>query len=109
MELHRICLDFGLIACGVAGLVYVLFVLRHTLRQKEYQPVLEDWTWHCFLPFLAYATLLVSAIILPRHIETALFLVAGSTLLLLFIGIHNAWDTVTWMAAKRQGEGTTPP
>jgi len=27
---------------------------------------------------------------------TALFIIAGATLILLFIGIHNAWDAVTY-------------
>jgi len=31
----------------------------------------------------------------------ALFLVGGSTLLLIFIGIHNAWDTVEFLITRR--------
>ena len=33
-------------ACGVAGLVYALIVVRRTRRQTVYVPVLEDWIWH---------------------------------------------------------------
>jgi len=44
------------------------------------------------------ASLLLAAILLQRSPQRTLFLVAASTLLLLFIGIHNAWDTVTYIA-----------
>src|SRR5438552_7903287 len=33
-------------ACGVAGIVYCVIVFRRTLRQRGYQPVMEDWVWH---------------------------------------------------------------
>jgi hypothetical protein len=31
----------------------------------------------------------------------ALFVIGATALLLLFIGIHNAWDTVTYVAVER--------
>ena len=39
----------------------------------------------------------VSALMLSRHPTGALFVIATMTLALLFIGIHNAWDTVTYI------------
>jgi hypothetical protein len=40
-----------------------------------------------------------------RHMAEALFAVGAAALLLLFIGIHNAWDAVTYhMFVKKQGE-----
>jgi hypothetical protein len=44
----------------------------------------------------------------------ALFGVALFALILLFVGIHNAWDTVTYVAvalkpAPTTGEGSPPP
>src|SRR5512147_1001873 len=53
-------------ACGVAGVVYSIAVLRRALRQREYQPVLEDWIWHAALPMLAYTALVVSGLALSR-------------------------------------------
>jgi hypothetical protein len=32
------------------------------------------------------------------HTSLALSLIAGASLLLVFIGIHNAWDTITYVA-----------
>jgi len=35
---------------------------------------------------------------LQRNLGLGSFVIAGVSLMLLFIGIHNAWDTVVWMA-----------
>jgi hypothetical protein len=87
------------VACFAAiGVVYTPFVLRRALRQNEYQPVLEDWIWHVGLPFVAYTMLLISGACLPRDPAFWLFLIGGGTVLLLFVGIHNAWDSVTYLA-----------
>jgi hypothetical protein len=84
-------------ACGLAGVVYGLIVVRRARHQISYQPVFEDWLWHAVLPLIAYALLLIAALALHRQPQTVLFLVGTTTLLLLFIGIHNAWDTVTYI------------
>jgi len=87
-------------ATALAGVVYVVIVVRRMLRQTGYKPVLEDWTWHAFLPMVAYAALFVGAAGLSHAQNWALFLVAAVSLLLLGIGIHNAWDTVTYLAMQ---------
>jgi hypothetical protein len=86
--------------CGVLGAAYVGLVIVLARRQTGYQPQLEDWLWHCVFPFLAYATLLIAAVGLPANPASALFAVAAASLLLLFDGIHNAWDTVTYVAVE---------
>jgi hypothetical protein len=85
-------------ACGVAGLAYTLMVVRRARRQTGYEPVLEDWIWHTVLPLIAYATLLVAAVLLQRDPVSSLFVIGGTALLLLFVGIHNAWDSVVYIA-----------
>jgi len=87
--------------CGALGFLYCLMVLRRTLRQKDYKPVLEDWTWHAGLPLLAYAGLIHAGIQLQHREGDTLYVVGGATLLLVFIGIHNAWDTVTYVTIER--------
>jgi hypothetical protein len=89
---------------GLAGLAYIAIVTRRARSQTGYKPVLEDWIWHIVLPFVAYGTLLVSAIALHRGVGVALFPVAAVALLLLFIGIHNSWDTVTYIAIEQPSE-----
>ena len=90
--------------CGAAGLVYSLLVLRLALRQRDYKPVLEDWIWHAALPMLAYAALIHAGIRLSRVSTDVLYIVGGAALLLVFVGIHNAWDTVTYVTLQRSGE-----
>jgi hypothetical protein len=93
-------------ACGVAGLAYVAMVVVQLRRQTDYVPVLEDWIWHCALPFVSYAALLAAPIVLRWHPRASLFMIGATALLLLFIGIHNAWDAVTYIALKKDpGKG----
>jgi hypothetical protein len=96
--------DAVLLACGLAGLVYSGYVLRIATRQIGYKPVFEDWLWHCALPFVAYGTLLIAALVLRRHVHPSLFAIGGASVLLVFIGIHNAWDAVTYLAHHKRKE-----
>jgi hypothetical protein len=90
--------DLALGICGAVGVGYVTIVTRRARAQTTYKLVMEDWIWHIVLPFVAYVALFAAALALGRYILVSLFVVAGTALLLLFIGIHNAWDTVTYVA-----------
>ncbi len=85
---------------GLGGVTYVVIVVRRARRQTDYQPVLEDWLWHTVFPLISYTALVVAAIVLLGNPAPALFVIAAVTLLLLFTGIHNAWDTVTYLAVQ---------
>ena len=85
---------WGLI--GAAGTVYSVIVARRVRRQTYYRPVFEDWSFHVLLPLAAYALLALSALAAVLHERGALFGVGAAALLLLFSGIHNAWDTVSY-------------
>jgi len=90
---------------GISGIVYALIVARRMRLQTAYRPVFEDWLFHALLPLAAYGILAVSAYLAQSHARPALFLVAAATLLLLFVGIHNAWDAVTYhVLVSRRGE-----
>jgi hypothetical protein len=71
------------------------------LRQRAYKPVFEDWLFHSWLPVIAYAILALSALACSSHAHQALFAVGGGALLLLFDGIHNAWDNVAYHVLVR--------
>jgi hypothetical protein len=101
-SLGGVALVLGL--CGVAGLVYAGVIIRAVRRQTAYRPVLEDWVWHFTLPPLGYIALLATATFLQADPTDALFLVGGVALLLLFVGIHNAWDSVTFLALHLRRE-----
>jgi hypothetical protein len=98
--LWNVSLLLGLV--GLAGMGYIVVVLRRTRRlQTDYQPVLEDWLWHTVFPLLSYTTFLVAAMVLSGYPVLALFVIGAATVLLLFIGIHNAWDNVTYLIFER--------
>jgi hypothetical protein len=92
---------------GAYGLVYSAIVARRVSTQTVYALVFEDWLFHTALPFLAYATLLSGALTLVHHTEDALFGIASASILLLFVGIHNAWDSVTYIAGVPE-DGARP-
>jgi hypothetical protein len=48
--------------------------------------------------------LAASACAAQSHARLALFIVAAAALLLLFIGIHNAWDAVIYHVFVRRRE-----
>ncbi|MGP0092136.1 MAG: hypothetical protein ACLPKB_19585 [Xanthobacteraceae bacterium] len=81
---------------GFGGAVYAVIVARRMRKQTVYQPQFEDWLFHVLLPFAAYAILVLSAFVATSHTREILFGVGAATLLLLFIGIHNAWDAVAY-------------
>jgi hypothetical protein len=86
---------------GIGGMIYVLNVVRRMKRQSSYKPVFEDWFWHIILPFAAYASFFIAGLMMPSNAETAMFVAAIAPAALLYIGIHNAWDSITYTVVKR--------
>jgi hypothetical protein len=92
------------------AVIYMLIVLRRARRQTEYKPVFEDWLFHTVLPLVAYLVIAATVWALPRSPVASLFVIAGAAVLLMFVGIHNAWDTVTfiivshWDTRRRDGD-----
>ena len=101
-------LSVALGSCGLGGLAYGAVVLRRARRQSDYAPVWEDWLWHAVVPNVAYATLAVTAALLPAEPRSAFFAIAAAALGLLLIGIHNAWDTVVHVVVSGSNDTTTP-
>jgi hypothetical protein len=78
-------------------------------RMSDYQPKMNDWLWYFSLPLIWYIALFVAAILLPRYPAPALFAIGAAAVLLLFTGLHNAWDLVIYLAVERshpEGENT---
>ena len=93
-----------LAACGVAGLGYGAIVIFRARRQTIYKPVLEDWLWHVILPCGIHAAIALAAVFLRAATQRALFVIGAAALGLLLIGIHNAWDTVTYMVISSSSD-----
>ena len=81
---------------GLGGVVYAIVVGWRMQAQAAYKPDFEDWLFHALLPFAAYAVLTLSAYEAQLKVRPALFLVGAAVLVLLFVGIHNTWDAVTY-------------
>lgn len=95
-------LSFSLAVCGVAGIAYSASITVRLRRHKAYVPVRSDFIWHILLPLIAYVCLFGSAAVVWVGADAALYSVAVGALLLLYIGIHNAWDSAMWMAVHRR-------
>jgi hypothetical protein len=89
---------------GLLGMAYVAIIARRMRRQTSYRPVFEDWLFHVLLPLAAYGVLAVSAGTAQASVRPALFLIGAAALLLLFIGIHNAWDAVIYQVFVNRQE-----
>jgi ABC-type dipeptide/oligopeptide/nickel transport system permease component len=88
-------------ATGVAGLALSAWVIVQARRQHGYAMVASDWLWHVALPIVAYAVIGIAGIAVLLRAAGGLHLVAAAALLLLFIGIHNAWDSAVYIATQR--------
>ncbi|HXB57745.1 MAG TPA: hypothetical protein VN461_23490 [Vicinamibacteria bacterium] len=107
-NLTSLSLAFG--AAGVAGLIYgVLVGVSMRRLGSRYVPVGEDWLWHVSLPTLVYGALLVMAFLIRRRVEQSLYGVATISMLLLFIGIHNAWDVAVSISVSRKPDPSKTP
>ena len=86
---------------GVGMVFYSIIVLRRMWRVPHYQSTLEDWLWYMVLPLLAHILLIVAAFMLPNNPSPALYMVSLAMMVLLLVGIRNAWDNVTFLAVER--------
>ncbi|TLN01157.1 hypothetical protein FDZ74_15980, partial [bacterium] len=86
---------------GVAGAIYLIVVLEQMRHIPSYQTQAKDWLWYLAFPLLAYLVLITGAVALPVNPGLVLYFISAATVFLLFIGIRNAWDLVTYLAIER--------
>ena len=89
---------------GSGGVLYAAITIWRLRRQTQYMPVFEDWLFHGILPLTAYAVLVASGVFLFTGEMFGMHFAAAAALMLLLIGIHNAWDTVTYHVFVRKLE-----
>lgn len=87
---------------GLSGLTYETAVARHLSRQAVYSMQFEDWIFHLLLPSVGYAILVGSSVVAWTYEREALFGAATAALMLLFIGIHNSWDSIAYHVFTRR-------
>jgi hypothetical protein len=59
-----------------------------------------DRIWYIALPYFAYTAALAAGIGVLREDAWALPLIAAVMLLLLAIGVRNAWDLAVWLPVQ---------
>src|SRR5438067_2125178 len=98
----------GSCAGGLTGLTFVVIALIRDVQRPSgtglrafLTPTIVHFGWNVALPALVYGGLLVMALLVWRKPLPALYGVAAASLLLLFIGIRNAWDLAVWMTVDR--------
>jgi hypothetical protein len=84
-----ILLGFG----GLAGTIYGSIVIVRIWGMKL---AAEDRLFYALLPVLAYAVMLAASIMIVLKVDDPLYVLASSLVLLLIIGIRNAWDMATF-------------
>jgi len=103
-------LSLLLVACALVGTTVTIVATWRIMTFEQYKPVAEDWLSHGVVPGVSYVALLVAAIMLPTATEVASYLIASTTLVLLFVGIHNAWDVALYSATNMpRREDARPP
>ena len=94
-------------AAGLAGLAYTASVVRLMRKQDFVALAADSWIAYAGAPGLANLSLVAGGAGLIVRAPFAPYAVAGSTALLLFIGIRDAWDLTLWMVDHR--DDAPPP
>jgi hypothetical protein len=98
-------LSLGLGTVGLAGLFYIATIAAAIRRMKgDYTPVLEDWIWNVILPALCFCALFAMAFLFSTSSKACLYGVGAAIMLLMIIGIHNAWDIAVWNSVTKEDE-----
>ena len=103
-------IPIGVLLClsGAGGTIHATRIMLQARSLQTYEPDLEDWMWHFTLPLVAYCALFFTGIVLHLWPRPVLFAPAAAVTLLIFIGIHNAWDVVTYLARGKAGDVPDP-
>ena len=100
-EIPRAAVGWFLCLGSFASLAYLVSTRAHR-RWSENNLGRLDWIWYIALPVLSYLLLLASGVGLLRQVESSMDGAAFSVVLLLVVGIRNAWDLALWLAARER-------
>jgi|HubBroStandDraft_5_1064220.scaffolds.fasta_scaffold74406_2 hypothetical protein len=90
-----------IVACGLVGLAYSVFITIRLFRDSKSE--LVDRFAYGAWPFVAYAGIVTAGVMIADRHKWAPDILAAAALLLLLVNIRNAWDlTVTF--ARRHSD-----
>ena len=84
---------------GLAGAVYGCIVIA---RIWKHNLDVADWMFYGFLPLIAYTALAAAALMILFDIGSPLYVLGASLVLLLIIGMRNAWDMATFLIMRER-------
>jgi hypothetical protein len=84
---------------GAAGAVYALIVVARIWRMKL---GMEDWCFYALLPVFAYGAIAASAAMIVLRVDSPLYLLSAALILLLIVGMRNAWDMATFLIMRER-------
>lgn len=92
-----------LLLSGLLELVYMGLVLRRLVQGGQVRGWdVSDWCWYAAVPMVGGVLLLVSGgLCLDARATLAVTLIGLTLLVLLLMGVRNAWDMVTFTMARR--------
>jgi hypothetical protein len=88
---------------AAASLFYLVYTRAHYEWRRGKLPPL-DWVWFVGLPLLSYLLLLVSGAGILVQSAYSMHGVGAGLVLLIIIGIRNAWDLVLWISQQEHKE-----
>lgn len=86
---------------GIIGMIYILTTGVHG-QWRTLELGIDDWVWYLGLPLVAYGGILAAGIALWMASFWSTYAVSAAVLLLLIVGIRNAWDVVLAIARQSQ-------
>jgi hypothetical protein len=89
---------------GVAGIVFLAYAARNVFHIRLRDAVeWSDHVWYGYCPLLAYAIMVVGAVLVLKSDRHAIEMLALAMALLVISGIRNAWDLILFFL-ERQGD-----
>jgi hypothetical protein len=88
---------------GIAGIAYSILIWLRMARHGITPTIdIPDRLWYGLTPIAVYGVMVASGIALGFHHPVGLNLLAVALLLLLLIGIRNAWDMTIWIIDRKR-------
>jgi hypothetical protein len=88
---------------SVCGLIYMIASGSYSIWRSN-DLGFDDLAWYVVLPYVSYATLGVAAFMIWKAMPFGPHVEAGAILLLLLIGMRNAWDLVVYNVRRGNHE-----
>jgi hypothetical protein len=99
----RVAGSLLLIPCA-GGLTYAGIVIRRFMGRLPSPPHWTDPIFYAVLPTLGYLALTAAAVAFIGGSAIARDVLATGALVLLFLGIRDAWDLASWLSTHPTGE-----